>query len=60
MCLFKVAHNACVLRLVFFFRKSTEKRQRERERETRGGKDATQTHVQKNIIQPFFLSILKP
>ena len=49
-----------------FFRKSTEKetereRERERERETRGGKDATQTHdVQKNIIQPFFLSILKP
>ena len=43
----------------FFFsqkhREETEReRERERERETRGGKDATQTHVQKNIIQPFF------
>ena len=41
----------------FFFAKAQRRdreRERERERETRGGKDATQTHVQKNIIQPFF------
>ena len=44
----------------FFFAKAQRRRdrererKRERERETRGGKDATQTRVQKNIIQPFF------
>ena len=47
-------------RLFFFFAKAQRRRdrererKRERERETRGGKDATQTRVQKNIIQPFF------